>query len=148
MKTSIYLDTTIISALFDKRTPERMAQTKQFWEHIKDYDVFISELVIDEIKGAPQPLQDKMLESVSDFTSLYISDEVKYLAEEYIKNGIFPEKYFDDALHTSLTSANQIGILLSWNFIHLVKIRTRRMVSLVNTIHNYNPVEIISPPEL
>jgi hypothetical protein len=32
MKTNIYLDTTIVSALFDERTPERMAQTKQFWE--------------------------------------------------------------------------------------------------------------------
>jgi len=52
LKTNIYLDTTIISALFDKRTPERMAQTKQFWEHINEYNVFISELVIDEIKGA------------------------------------------------------------------------------------------------
>jgi hypothetical protein len=61
LKTNIYLDTTVPSALFDKRTPERMAQTKQFWDHISDYTVFISELVLNEIKGASQPLQDKML---------------------------------------------------------------------------------------
>jgi hypothetical protein len=60
MKANIYLDTTVVSALFDERTPERIAQTKQFWKHINDYNVFISELVIDEIKGASQPLQDKM----------------------------------------------------------------------------------------
>ena len=125
-----------------------MAQTKQFWEHISDYNVYISELVIDEIKGAPHPIQDKMLEIVSNFTSLPTTDEVQNLANVYIKKEIFPEKYLDDALHTALTSTNQIGILLSWNFAHLVKIRTRRMVSLINTIHNYNPVEIISPPEL
>ena len=148
MKTNIYLDTTVISALFDKRTPERYNQTQQFWEHINEYNVFISELVIDEIKGASQPLQDKMLEKITNFTSLSITDEVQYLAEVYIKNEIFPEKYFDDALHTALASTNQIGILLSWNFTHLVKIKTRRMVALINTIHNYNPVEIISPLEL
>ena len=148
MKTNIYLDTTIISALFDKRTPERMTQTKQFWEDIGEYNVFISELVIDEIKGASQPLQDDMLKKVSDFTVLSITDEVRHLAGAYITNQIFPEKYFYDALHTALASVNQIGILLSWNFTHLVKIRTRRMVSLINTIHNYHPVEIISPPEL
>jgi len=142
------LDTTVISALFDKRTPERYNQTQQFWEHINEYNVFISELVIDEIKGASQPLQDKMLEKITNFTSLSITDEVQYLAEVYIKNEIFPEKYFDDALHTALASTNQIGILLSWNFTHLVKIKTRRMVALINTIHNYNPVEIISPLEL
>jgi len=148
LKTSIYLDTTVISALFDERTVERLYQTQQFWKHINEYTVFISELVIDEIKGASQPLQDKMLEKIASFTSLSITDEVQYLAELYIKNGIFPEKYFDDALHTALASTNQIGILLSWNFTHLVKVKTRRMVALINAIHNYGPVEIISPPEL
>jgi predicted nucleic acid-binding protein len=148
MKTNIYLDTTIVSALFDERTPERMTQTKQFWEHINDYNVFISELVIDEIKGASQPLQDKMLEKIFDFTVLSITDDAQFLADIYIQNGIFPEKYSDDALHTAITSTNQIGILLSWNFTHLVKVKTRRMVSLLNTIHNYNSIEIITPPEL
>jgi len=60
LKTNIYLDTTIISALFDKRTPERMTQTERFWEHINEYNVFISDLVVEEIKRAPQLLQDKM----------------------------------------------------------------------------------------
>jgi predicted nucleic acid-binding protein len=108
LKTNIYLDTTIISALFDKRTPERMSQTRQFWEHIDEYNVFISELVIDEIKGASQPLQDEMLKKVSNFTLLPVTDNAQYL----------------------------------------VKIKTRRMVTLINAIHNYNPVEIIAPPEL
>ena len=148
MKTNIYLDTTVISALFDERTPERMTQTQQFWKNINDYNVFISELVVDEIKGASQPLQYKMLEQITGFKSLSITDEDQYLAELYIKNEIFPEKYSDDALHTALASTNQIGILLSWNFTHLVKVKTRRMVGLINTIHNYYPVEIITPPEL
>jgi predicted nucleic acid-binding protein len=148
LKIKIYLDTTIISALFDKRTPERMSQTQQFWRHIDEYNVFISELVIDEIKGASQPLQDEMLKKVSNFISLSINDDVQYLTKEYIENKIFPEKYSDDALHVALASTNQIGILLSWNFTHLVKVRTRRMVALINAIHNYNSVEIIAPPEL
>jgi predicted nucleic acid-binding protein len=54
LKIKIYLDTTIISALFDKRTPERMFQTRRFWEHIEEYNVFISELVIDEIITPPE----------------------------------------------------------------------------------------------
>ena len=148
MKINIYLDTTVISALFDRRTPERMTQTKQFWENIDEYNVFISELVIDEIKGASQPLQDQMLEIVGTFNVLSISDNSLKLANVYIKNDIFPEKYLDDALHVALASTNQIGILLSWNFTHLVKLKTRRMVALMNTMHNYNPIEIITPPEL
>ena len=148
MKTNIYLDTTIISALFDKRTPERMSQTQQCWEHIDDYNVFISELVLDEIKGASQPLQNEMLKSVSTFTLLYVTDDVQYLAKKYIESNIFPEKYSADAIHMALATVNQIGILLSWNFTHLVKIKTRRMIALTNAMHNYNPIEIIAPPEL
>jgi len=125
-----------------------MSQTQQFWEHINDYNVFISELVVDEINGASQFLQDKMLEKVSSFTSLSVTNDVQYLANEYIKSAIFPEKYLADALHVALASTNQIGILLSWNFTHLVKVRTRRMVAFINAIYNYNPVEIITPPEL
>ena len=148
MKTSLYLDTTIISALFDERTPERMTQTKQFWNKIEDYSVYISELVIDEIKGATQPIQKKMLEIVKNFSVLSIDNNSQKLANIYIENDIFPDKYIDDALHVALSSTNQIGILLSWNFAHLVKLKTRRMVALVNTMYNYNPIEIITPPEL
>lgn len=148
LKTNIYLDTTVISALFDTRTPERMAQTQQFWNQIDQYGVFISELVIDEIKGASKPLFDKMMDTVIDFTLLPITEEARHLADIYIKNGIFPEKYSDDALHTALASINRIGILLSWNFTHLVKIKTRRMVALVNALQNYGSIEIITPPEL
>jgi hypothetical protein len=100
------LDTTVPSALFDKRTPERMTQTKQFWDHISDYTVFISELVLNEIKGASQPLQDKMLEEVSKFTVLPITDNAQALANIYLENEIFPEKYSDDALHTAIASTN------------------------------------------
>ena len=148
MKTSIYLDTTIISALFDERTPERMIQTKQFWDRIDEYSVCVSDLVLDEIKGASHFLQKEMMSKVSGFAILVSNDDVEYLADEYIKNGIFPDKYYDDAIHVALASVNSVNILLSWNFTHLVKIKTRRMVSLINAIHNYNSIEIISPPEL
>jgi hypothetical protein len=125
-----------------------MTQTQQFWTHIDEYNVFISELVIDEIKGATAQLQNEMLEKIKNFTILRITDDVQYLAGEYIKNEIFPEKYLADALHTAIASTNQIGVLLSWNFTHLVKVKTRRMVSLINAMHNYYPIEIIAPPEL
>ena len=36
MKTKIYLDTSVISALFDERTPERLAMTSDFWSKLDD----------------------------------------------------------------------------------------------------------------
>jgi len=148
MKTKIYLDTSVVSALFDERTPERLSMTSAFWSKLNDYDVFISSLVLEELERANLFIRDKMLSAVQGFNILNISDKAIELAECYLKQGIFPEKYFDDALHVALASKNQIGILVSWNFTHLVKLKTRRMVSIVNLQEDSMHVEIISPPEL
>ena len=148
MKTKVYLDTSVISALFDERTPERMTMTFALWSKLIDYEVYISELVLEEIERANEQIRAKLFSEIQDFTVLKISKEAEKLAEIYVKQGVFPEKYFDDALHVALASVNQIGILLSWNFTHLVKLKTRRMVSIVNLSENIMPVEIASPPEL
>jgi len=148
MKTKIYLDTSVISALFDERTPERMAMTSDFWSKLDDYEIFISELVLEELERANEQFRNKMFSATKGFIVLKISKEAEELAQIYVKQGIFPEKYLDDALHVALTSVNQIGVLLSWNFTHLVKLKTRRMVSIVNLAENIMPVEIVSPPEL
>jgi len=148
MKTKIYLDTSVISALFDERTPERLSMTSAFWLKLGDYEVFISTLVLGELERANIMVKDKMLSAVQGFNVLHISDKAVELANCYIKQEIFPEKYFDDALHVALASKNQIGILVSWNFTHLVKLKTRRMVSMVNLQEDSTHVEIISPPEL
>jgi len=148
MKHKIYLDTSVISALFDDRTLERLSMTFDFWSKLNDYEVFVSELVLEELGRANEQVRDKMIFSIKDFNILKVSKQAEELAQIYLKQGIFPEKYFDDALHVALASVNQIGILASWNFTHLVKLKTRRMVSVVNLAENIMPVEIISPPEL
>jgi hypothetical protein len=125
-----------------------MAQTKQAWEVFTGYSIFISDTVIDELSNATGESKAKMLKAVADFTVLELTDEIKDLADEYVRKGVFPAKYRDDAIHVAIAAVNGIGILLSWNFTHLVKVKTRRMVALVNTNRDYIPVEIISPPEL
>jgi predicted nucleic acid-binding protein len=144
----VYLDTSVISALYDKRTPERQSLTEQMWKSLRDYDVYISEIVLDEINAASDELKETLLSAVEGFTVLKLTDEIEELAAEYVKQGIIPGKYFDDALHVAIASVNSINYLLSWNYKHLVKVRTRRLVALINSVKEYQHVEIITPPEL
>jgi predicted nucleic acid-binding protein len=144
----VYLDTSVISALFDIRTPERMFQTETAWQQLEKYSVYLSETVVGELEKNIEPLRSKMLKVTAGFTVLPVTKVAQALASIYIKQGIFPEKYYDDALHVAIASVNHIGIILSWNFTHLVKLKTKRMVILVNTMEDFLPVEIISPPEL
>jgi len=49
-KIRIYLDTSVISALFDERNPERKSLTEAFFEEIEKFNTYISELTILEIE--------------------------------------------------------------------------------------------------
>ena len=144
----VYLDTSVVSALFDDRTPERQQLTCSIWNDLTNYEICISEKVLDEIAIAPTQVREKMLATVSDFEVLPVNEEARKLARVYIEHGIFTEKYLDDALHVALASVHGVSYLLSWNYRHLVKVKTRNLVALVNTLHDYLPIEIITPPEL
>ena len=148
MSKKIYLDTSVISALFDERTPERLEMTKKAWEQMKNYDIYISDTVVEELQMTTALLLEKINNVIKNFKVLDTTNEAKVLAEFYIEQNIFPAKYLDDALHVAVCSVNNIEILLSWNFKHLVKVKTRKLVSAVNIIKDYSPVEIIAPPEL
>jgi len=51
-------------------------------------------------------------------------------------------------LGTASPSSRPFRTGSSWNFHHLVKLRTRREVNLVNALKGYTPIEILAPPEL
>jgi len=144
----IYLDTSVISALFDDRTPDRQKLTEESFKKFEEYEVFVSELVIEELNAASQKLKEKFLNTVDKYEVLKTDKESKKLANKYVEEGIFPEKYYDDSLHVAIATVNELDYLLSWNFKHLVKVKTRKLVSLVNIKNDYNEIEIIVPPEL
>ncbi|MBT3602862.1 MAG: type II toxin-antitoxin system VapC family toxin [Candidatus Latescibacteria bacterium] len=149
-KQKIYLDTTVPSAYYDLRTPERQAQTIQFWnETLPKFDAFVSGLVLREIADTPdQERRGQIAMLVNKVSILDLDSEAAELAQEYINREIFPEKYKSDAIHVAIAVINGIGYLCSWNFTHLVKVNTRREVNLVNALKGYGQIEIIAPPEL
>ena len=58
-------------------------------------------------------------------------------------------KFIAETFHGyGVTSVFHVPYLASWNFRHLVRVRTRREVSLINVMHGYEPIEIVAPPEL
>jgi len=89
-----------------------------------------------------------MMKKIRNFKLLKINGEVEELAYNYIEKEIFPEKYWSDALHVAVAVVNEVKYILSWNFKHLVKVKTRKMVNLTNEMLGYQNIEIIAPPEL
>jgi hypothetical protein len=76
------------------------------------------------------------------------SDEIKRLANLYIINGIIPIKNTFDALHIACTTVYDLNILLSFNYRHINKIKTKKMTDNINILEGYNSILISTPMEL
>ena len=148
-KEKLYFDTSVPSAYVDLRKPERAQLTKEFWQKLDGYELYISTLVVDELKQVSnQPLRENLLGLIARCSILDINAEIETLADSYIKAGILPNRYLNDALHIAVAVVYGIKFLVSWNFKHFVNVKTRQMVNLVNLREGYGVIEIIAPPEL
>ena len=147
---TLYFDTSVISAYYDERAKERQEATIKFWENVlPDYRVYISEITVKELEDTRnETLRKKFKGLIKSFKVLKTNKEVRDLANAYIERVVFPEKYLDDALHVAVASFYGISYVVSWNFEHLVKVKTRKSVNLVNILEGYKDIEIISPQEL
>ena len=149
MKQTIYLDTSVPSAYYDDRNLERQRQTREFWSNLANFDVFVSGLVLEEIGRFKNHSKKRLLlDLLEGVQVLSLTEESETLAGEYVKRGIIPLKYRDDAVHIAVSVVHGMDYLVSWNFEHIVKVKTRRMVGLVDAEKGYKPIEIIAPPEL
>ena len=79
---------------------------------------------------------------------LELTDDDKELADNYVEKGAIPKNYSEDALHIAVAVNNNMDFLLSWNFKHIVKLKTKNIVRLVNTLAKIAQIEIITPAEL
>ena len=148
-KIRVYLDTSVISALFDERNPERKSLTESFFKEIEKSEAYISEITVAEVKRVPDlELRNKMMKTISQFSMLLLTDDVEWLAKEYIRYGAVPESYSEDAYHIAIAVINEVDYLLSWNFKHIVRRKTKDIVRMVSTLNRLRHVEIMTPAEL
>jgi len=147
MRLKIYLDTSVPNAYFDESKLERQRETKDFWNRLIGYEVFISQRVIEEINETPDAERRVRLRSLVEGFEILASEneEVENLALEYVAEGIIPLNHFDDAIHVATASVYKMDILVSWNYQHIVKLKTIRGVIAVNLLKGYNPLDIVDP---
>lgn len=149
-KSRLYLETSVITAYFDKEWPDRQNLTKKFWQNLNKFKVYISEMVVLELKNIlDSKLREKYLRKSKSFSVLKVdTKEVKELIETYFKRGVLTKKHLRDATHIAVASVNNLDILVSWNFAHIVREKTRRLVNLVNWESGHKELTIVAPPEI
>lgn len=148
MKIEIYLDTSVPNAYLDGTKPERQQETIEFWKRLDQYQVYISDFVITEIQQTQHTQRrSDLLKLVESFDVLSSErEEIQTLTQSYVMSGSIA--IAEDALHVAIAVAHKIGILTSWNYRHLVKLKTKRAVNALNLLNGYNTIEIIDPSML
>lgn len=150
-KLKIYLDTSVISYLYQKDVPEKMQVTLKFWELLKRqvYEVYISDIVINEIKECDGEKLKILLDYLDqiDYNIIETDENTVELAEKFIDFGILKQKSFDDCQHISAAILAGCDIITSWNFKHIVNVKTVRGVKVITTLEGYKDL-LIYPPSV
>lgn len=146
MKTSLYLETSVVGAYLDNGDPFRRDLTIRWWEHeLGEYEAFSSVLVEREIERIEEPHRTGYLRLIRPLRRLELAEEVAILAEGYIERGIFHRKYMADAIHVALASFHKIDYIVTWNFGHIANVRKQARLRLFNTAAGFFSPVIVTP---
>ena len=152
MRLKLYLDTSVLGAVCDPGPEDRLAATRRILDGLKagSWDGYISALVLEEVSRAHDSVRRKIATVLdkSPVTVLDESEESVALAQAYIAAGAIPSDYEDDARHIAIATLNDINVIVSWNFRHMVNIERKRRINSVNLREGCPLIDIVSPWEI
>ena len=151
-KPKLYLETTVFNFYFVEKDGKKQQDTHKLFCAIEQgiYQVFTSQFVFDEIiEDTPikyrnmTELIDKYIQNILDF-----DQRVLNLADIYVKNGIIPVKYINDAKHIATATVNKLDFVVSFDMGHIVKPKTMIGTGFANLYHGYRQIGLCTPTEV
>jgi len=153
-KKRIYLDTSVISFYFAEDAPEKMPVTKEFFDVVMgkdEYQICLSSLVFDELGNTMElERRAKLLEFADNLDAeiFVLTPEVNRIAKQFTDDGYIPIKYKEDALHLAFAIFYNIDYIVSWNFKHIVRPKTKDAVKIVAVREGTKELKILTPEEV
>jgi len=144
----LYVETSVINGALSRDSRVALVSSA-FWDRVKagELEAHISSYVLFELgKTFDATKRDKLL----NIASLCISDApsgaaVEELAREYVRRGMIPEKYVFDAYHIASASLGKFEALVTWNFEHILREKTERLLEMINREKNVYILRLRSP---
>ena len=148
------MDTSVISFYYAEDAPEKMAITRKFFDQelIKgEYEVLLSETTVGELSDCTNlDLKKKLLTFVKALPVKVhpLTEEVNQIAKKFVEEGYIPSKYQEDAVHLAFALILNVDYIVSWNFKHIVKPKTRKAVKIIALKEGLKEIDIITPEEV
>lgn len=83
-----------------------------------------------------------------DYKLVQVDNDVIEIAQQIIEMGILTRKSYDDCQHIVAAIVNECDCIISWNFKHIVNIKTIRGVRAITNLKGHKPIEILNPSVL
>ena len=123
----IYLESTIPSFLAARPARDILQSARQHitadWWDLKrgEHELFISQVVLDEIAFGDPGAARLRLELVRDIPLLEFTEEAREFAREVLDAGLLPREADRDAVHIAIATVHVMDLLLTWNNRHIAK---------------------------
>ena len=148
MKRRIYADTSVIGGCVDAEF-EKASQLLMETFRRSEATLVISSLTLLELASAPAAVQaafSRVPEADREYVEL--TEDAVVLANLYIHAGAIGAKNRADAQHIAVATVSRVGVLVSWNFRHIVNLRKIQAYNSVNLREGYPTLEIRTPREV
>lgn len=150
-KLRLYLETTVFNYYFDtdRNGHEDVVRLLEAIGAGR-YEGYASWYVTDELREAPEPKRSAMLSLIEPYgiAVLESTSEAARLAEIYLKTEIIPSSYRLDSLHVVAASVYKLDCVVSYNFRHINRDKTRILITNVNNTEGYGGVVICTAKEV
>ena len=147
----IYLETTIFNRYFEEGR-EYATETKRLFDKILAGEIaaFTSVAVLEELEQAPEPKRSEMLRLIPSHNIIVweVEQSARHLADVYIEMGIIPVKYRMDGIHIAMAAVNDVDCIISLNFQHINKLKTKAATEIVHRMKGYGSPFICTPGEV
>lgn len=148
-----YIETTVIGHIAawdqtDVLVYARQIQSRRWWAIRDRFDLFVSQVVVDECMAGDATAASERLALISGIPVLTASSDVEALADQLMNRYAIPKTEPRDALHISLAAVNGIQYLVTLNFTHIANAETRLLIEQICRDSGYVPPLICSPDEL
>ena len=137
MKPSVYIETSVVSALVDERldpfTQTQRVRTIDWWQTQRShFKLYYSSAVLEELTDADFPGQRLAIALLQEMELLPVTSEIIGIAKFYQEHFLMPKGTTGDAVHLAIASFHEIDYLLTWNCKHLANTNKIHHIQVVN----------------
>ena len=154
MSETVYIETSIIGYLTARTSNNlilmaNVEATREWWDARRtQFDLYISQTVLDEAARGDVEVARRRLEILSDFPLFEVNEAVEELATQFLTKSNLPPKAADDAIHIAVATIYSLDYLLTWNCKHIANAQIQKKLAQISLDAGYELPTICTPYEL